>query len=77
MLSFEKSVRGFWGLSGPGQSLRGTDHQPGDYGGGLGELNNNWVTSQLCPTPKKLLDVLRPSYEEYQGFLLTDGYKRD
>ena len=27
---------------------------------------NNWVTSQLCPTPKKLLSVLRPSYEEYQ-----------
>lgn len=39
--------------------------------------NNNWVTSQLCPTPKKLLSVLRPSYEEYQGYLLTDGYKRD
>ena len=38
---------------------------------------NNWVTSQLCPTPKKLLSVLRPSYEEYQGYLLTDGYKRD
>lgn len=35
------------------------------------------MTSQLCPTPKKLLSVLRPSYEEYQGYLLTDGYKRD
>ena len=38
---------------------------------------NNWVTSQLCPTPEKLLDVLRSSYEEYQGYRLTNGYKRD
>ena len=37
----------------------------------------NWVTSQLCPTPEKLQGVLRSSYEECQGYLLTDGYKRD
>ena len=39
--------------------------------------HNEWVTSQLCPTPEKLLSVLRSSYEEYQGYRLTDGYKRD
>ena len=39
--------------------------------------HHNWVTSQLSPTPEKLLGVLRSSYEEYQGYLLTDGYKRD
>ena len=29
------------------------------------------------PHPEKLRDVLRSSYEEYQGYCLTDGYKRD
>ena len=38
---------------------------------------NDWVTGQLCHTPKDLRDVLRFSYVEYQGFCLTDGYRRD
>lgn len=37
---------------------------------------NNWVTTQLCPTPEYMRDVLRSCYEEYQGYLLTRG-KRD
>jgi len=39
--------------------------------------NNNWVVSRLCPTPELLRDVLRADLEEYQGYKLTDGYKRD
>lgn len=38
---------------------------------------SEWVTSRLCETPEHLRDVLRSRYEEYQGYLLTDGYKRD
>ena len=38
---------------------------------------SEWVTSRLCRTPEHLRDVLRSSYEEYQGYLLTNGYKRD
>lgn len=38
---------------------------------------NEWVTSRLCQTPEHLRDVLRSCYEEYQGYCLTDGYKRD
>lgn len=38
---------------------------------------NNWVTARLCPTPEKLRDLLRSSYEDYQGYRLTDGGKRD
>ncbi len=38
---------------------------------------NNWVTSRLCPTPEKLRDLLRSSYEDYQSYRLTDGGKRD
>ncbi len=39
--------------------------------------HKDWVTCQLCLTPEKLLEVLRSSYEEYQGYRLTDGYERD
>lgn len=38
---------------------------------------NQWVTSWLCQTPEYLRDVLRSRYEEYQSYLLTNGYKRD
>ena len=38
---------------------------------------NGWVTSRLCLTPEKLRDVLRSSYEEYQGYRLSGGYARD
>ena len=38
---------------------------------------SEWVTSRLCQTPEHLRDVLRSHYEEYQGYLLTNGYKRD
>lgn len=42
-----------------------------------GTEKSEWVTSRLCKTPEHLRDVLRSRYEEYQGYLLTDGYKRD
>ena len=38
---------------------------------------DNWVTARLCNTPALLCDTLRSHYEEYQGYRLTDGYKRD
>ena len=39
--------------------------------------DSEWVTSRLCQTPEHLRDVLRSRYEEYQGYLLTNGYKRE
>ena len=39
--------------------------------------DSEWVTSRLCQTPEHLRDVLRSRYEEYQGFKLTGGYKRE
>jgi len=36
-----------------------------------------WYSAQLCRTPGRLRDVLRSHFEEYQMFLLTDGYKRE
>ncbi len=38
---------------------------------------NNWITSRLCQTPEQLRDTLRSRWEEYQGYQLTKGYKRD
>ena len=38
---------------------------------------SEWVTSRLCQTPEHLRDVLRSRYEEYQGYKLTGGYKRE
>ncbi len=38
---------------------------------------NRWVTSRLCQTPEHLREVLRSRYEEYQGYCLTGGYKRE
>lgn len=42
-----------------------------------GREESEWVTSRLCQTPERLRDVLRSRYEEYQGYLLTEGYKRE
>ena len=39
--------------------------------------DSDWVTSRLCQTPEQLRDVLCSRYEEYQGFKLTGGYKRE
>jgi len=39
--------------------------------------DSEWVTSRLCQTPEHLRDVLRSRYEEYQGYKLTEGYKRE
>ena len=39
--------------------------------------DSEWVTSRLCQTPENLRDVLRSRYEEYQGYKLTGGYKRE
>ena len=39
--------------------------------------DSEWVTSRLCHTPEHLRDVLRSRYEEYQGYKLTGGYKRE
>ena len=39
--------------------------------------DSEWVTSRLCQTPEHLRDVLCSRYEEYQGYLLTNGYKRE
>ena len=39
--------------------------------------DSEWVTSRLCQTPEHLRDVLRSRYEEYQGYKLTGGYKRE
>ena len=41
------------------------------------QSDSDWVTSRLCQTPEHLRDVLRSRYEEYQGFKLTGGYKRE
>ena len=38
---------------------------------------HNWITSRLCQTPEQLRETLRSRWEEYQGYRLTDGYKRD
>ena len=39
--------------------------------------DSEWVTSRLCQTPEHLRDVLCSRYEEYQGYLLTNGYERE
>ena len=38
---------------------------------------DRWVTSRLCKTPQQLRDALRTHYEDYQGYTLTGGYKRE
>lgn len=38
---------------------------------------DRWITSRLCQEPEQLRDVLRSRYEEYQSYLLTNGYKRE
>ncbi len=38
---------------------------------------DRWVTSRLCKTPQQLRDALRSHYEDYQGYTLTGGYKRE
>ena len=40
-------------------------------------IANRWVTSRLCKTPQQLRDALRSHYEDYQGYTLTGGYKRE
>ena len=42
-----------------------------------GKKGSEWITARLCQTPEKLLEVLRSTFEEYQGYRITDGYKRD
>jgi len=69
-------------LSNQGRFLRGAIYQPGLSGYLVVDWESNknkseWVTSRLCQSPKHLQNVLRSCYEEYQGYLLTDGYKRD
>lgn len=41
------------------------------------KIDSEWVTSRLCQKPEQLRDVLRSRYEEYQGYQLTGGYKRE
>lgn len=77
MLTFEKVLEVFGDYLGQDHACEVLTTSRGHLVVDWESCKNNWVTAQLCPTPKKLLDVLRPSYEEYQGFLLTDGYKRD
>ena len=38
---------------------------------------DRWVTSRLCKTPQQLRDTLRTHYENFQGYTLTKGYKRE
>lgn len=40
-------------------------------------MTNRWVTSRLCQTPAQLRDTLRSHYEDYQGYKLTEGGKRE
>ncbi len=40
-------------------------------------IADRWVTSRLCKTPQQLRDALRSHYEDYQGYTLTGGYKRE
>ena len=40
-------------------------------------MSDRWVTSRLCKTPQQLRDALRSHYEDYQGYKLTGGYKRE
>ncbi len=42
-----------------------------------GKKDSEWVTARLCRTPEKLLEVLRSTFEEYQGYRITNGYKRE
>ena len=41
------------------------------------KMDSEWVTSRLCQKPEHLREVLRSRYEEYQGYRLTGGYKRE
>lgn len=38
---------------------------------------DRWVTARLCQTPEQLRDSIRIHYEDYQGYKLTQGYKRE
>ena len=38
---------------------------------------DRWITSRLCKTPQQLLESLRTHYENFQGYTLTGGYKRE
>lgn len=40
-------------------------------------MSDRWVTSRLCKTPQQLRDALRSHYEDYQGYTITGGYKRE
>lgn len=40
-------------------------------------MSDRWVTSRLCKTPQQLRDALRSHYEDYQGYTITEGYKRE
>ena len=77
MLTFEKVLEVFGDYLVQDKSYEVLDTSRGYLAVNWESCDNNWVTSQLCLTPEKLRDVLRSSYEEYQGYCLTDGYKRD
>lgn len=39
--------------------------------------SSGWYSVRLCQTPEALRDVLLESFEEYQEYLATNGYKRE
>ena len=77
MLTFEKVLGVFGDYLARDKSCEVLDTSRGHLVVDWESCKNDWVTSQLCLAPEKLRDVLRSSYEEYQGYCLTDGYKRD
>ena len=77
VLTFEKVLKVFGDYLAQDKSCEVLDTSRGYLVMDWESCKNNWVTSQLCLTPEKLRNVLRSSYEGYQGYCLTDGCKRE
>ena len=77
MLTFEKVLEIFGDYLAQDKSCEVLNTSRGYLAVDWESNKNNWITSRLCQTPEQLRDTLRSRWEEYQGCLLTDGYKRD
>ena len=77
MLTFEKVLEIFGDYLAQDKSCEVLDTSRGYLTVDWESNKNNWITSRLCQTPEQLRDTLRSRWEEYQGYQLTDGYKRD
>ena len=77
MLTFEKVLEAFGDYLAQDKSCEVLHTSRGYLAVDWESKKNNWITSRLCQTPEQLRDTLRSRWEEYQGYQLTDGYKRD